>query len=264
MAITNDGSAVQVGLIPDPFTHQLAYASQMSGFDFADASVDPRAFLGDPNSNDADGDYGLNLILVNSVTRPLKLVDMYQYVRTGNGPAPEAVDQVCYPTGCPDGASRDHEIPAARPYPVRGAHLTAAGQPAMLAGVGFYRFDPTSYSAYPARSLSFSLGDSASPLVGVHVRLTYVSRGIFRYHASYASVAVTADLEAEYANLVNFGSKTLLNPDQNPFTKPVYSVGAAAQGSITVWGAPIAHDVDRLGTNSVVVWVRDVTSTAGL
>jgi len=265
MAIPTDGTGVQVGLLPDPFAHQLAYFTQMSRFDFSDANIDPRALLNDPNGNDADSDLGVNVILLNSVTRPLRLVDAQsEQVDPGNGLSLGDCDvQICYPTGQVAGETRDHEIPAAQPYPIAAKHPGAGGAPALLAGVGFYRFDPMDDVDASSRVLSFSLGDSQTPLVGVHIRVTCQSRGIFRHKGSFASVAVTADVEKDYGSLDAFRSGTLTDPFNNPVSKPTYATSANDRGALTVWCAPFPHDLDRLGTNSAVVWVRDVSSTTG-
>jgi len=265
MAVTTDGNAVAVGLMPDPFAHQLAFATQMSRFDFSDASVDPRELLWDPQANDGDGDYGINIILLNSVARPLQLVDtVSDQLDPGNGQDWGDCDfQLCYPSYTREGAAVAHVVPAAQPYPVRSQHLLAGGGTAMLAGVGFYRFDAFDQVDITSRALSFSLGDSQTPLVGVHIRLTQLSRGFLRHNSSYASVAVTADLETDYTTLDNFRTATLTDPLNHPISPATYATSSAARGSLTVWAAPFPHDVDRLGTNSVVVWVRDISSTVG-
>lgn len=173
--------------------------------------------------------------------------------------------QILYPTGEFDGQTVNHEIPAARPYPIKANHLRQDGSPALLAGVGHYRFDLVdgdSPTLHTSRVLSFSLGDDPAPLVGVHIALILKSRGVFYHHGSFASVAVTADLEREHTDLGTFMKNTLTDP-VNPVTKPTYSMSAGDRGSLTVWCAPYVHDLDQLGTNSVVVRVRDVSSTTG-
>jgi hypothetical protein len=267
MPKTNDGTGVGVGLLPDPFAHQFAYASQIGRFDFSDVNIDARYFLPDPNGNDGDTDYGINLILLNSVTRPLKLVD----TQAAQIPSPtdplqtyDCDSQVLYPSYVWDGVTLDHEIPAARPYPIQANHLRPDGSPALLAGIGHYRFDMVdSFQGYSSRVLSFSLGDTQTPLVGVHIQIVQQPRGVFRHNGSFASVAVTADLEREYATLDKFMNSTLPDPTGKLFNKPTFSTSAADRGALTVWCAPYVHDIDQLGTNSVVVWVRDVSSTTG-
>lgn len=266
-----DGTAVPVGLITDPWAHQFAYASQMGKFDFLDAgnnSLDPRIFLPFPDGTELTGypdgadigweKDGLNVIILNGVARPLKLVEMHAAV---NDQGFVTDFQMCYPQGSPEDMSRIHEIPAARTYPNSGSHLTPGGQPAMFAGFGWWRFDTTKSGL--SRAFSFQLGDDTTQHVGVIVRLDFRSRGALRKPAAFGFVGVTADLEKEYVSLDKFFDYKMPNPHNTPWGPALFSQSAADRGGLTVWGCPIPHDMDRLGTNSVVVWVRDVASTVG-
>jgi hypothetical protein len=277
-APTTQGSGVPAYLIPDPFAHQLAFASQMGRFDFDDAmmnAVDPRALLNDPNSHDGDGDYGVNLIILNSLTSPLKLTetqsaqipvctDSNSFLPDWNGPLTDSDHQVCYPAGSTDGELRNHEIPAARTYPNSQRHLRPDGSPAFLAGLGWYRFDMYDSPARTlSRALSFQVGDDTTHHVGMIIRLELRDRGVFRHQASFAFGAVTADLEREYGSIDNFFQYKMPNPNNTPWGPALYSMSASDRSSLTVWTCPIPHDTDRLGINTVVAWVRDISSTVG-
>lgn len=298
----NSGGAypVDVGLLPDPYAHQLAYFTQMSRFDLAptpqsanliklghslfggalpDAvvnalgEVDPRTYLLQPPSQLKDwSDFGFDLVLLNSVTRPLKLVETLTAARPANVPGnPDSGSDIvlCYPSGSLDGSKLDHVIPATRPYPIRANHVQE-----LVAGVGFYRFmyidgatrDPDFFKS--SRALSFSLNDSNAPLVGVHVQVLQVAGG----KASTAHVAVTADVEKDYGDLETFRQRTLKSHDmssyraaysQSAMGTATYALSAADRSNLTVWGAPYRPLSGGRSPHLIVVWVRDISSTVG-
>jgi hypothetical protein len=100
--------------------------------------------------------------------------------------------------------------------------------------------------------------------VGFIVRLALVDRGIFYHHASFALADVTADLERERGNLANFFNHPIQDYHHTAWGQPHSSTSADDRGSLMAYIAPIGHATDRLGTNTVVAWVRDTSSTAGL
>jgi len=194
------GDAIPVALLGDIFTQQLIIAAQAAavGADLLlknGIKMNPLDLFGNyPRS--PSGTVGVALVIVNSLSTPLTLVDSYEYdddndKNDKNGP------QLSYPATIDPrdkSVSKPHVIPGVRPYPIASKHVLSNGDPGQLSGVGLYRFQSTVTDDDTAhllvtRGLAFAVtpnGSKQDPLIGVAIK----------FDDPLVSWAVTADVSS--------------------------------------------------------------------
>ncbi len=268
MALDTSGVVAPVGLIANPYAHEIAKASQMGDLALADGPLNP-ADLFDP----VDVPGGLAVVILNSLTRPLYLVDSYcytpddltDYTLGKQASYPATSDRVNTPT-------KEHQIPAARAYPHQQAHQLPQGGPALMGGLGAYSFtqsifqSDTTYDLIPhvQRALCFSAeADGSGPLVAVAFRTKVHEDWTNPWVTTHS--AVTADLKASYSDLATFYQQTMggseTDDDNDPATN-WYSVGTGP-GAFTIWARFATTPPKRVPGYALTVWVRDISSTLG-
>ncbi len=268
MALDTSGVVAPVALIANPHAHEIAKASQMGDLALADGALNP-ADLFDP----ADVPGGLAVVILNSLTRPLFLVDSYcyapddltDYTLGKQASYPATSDRVNAPT-------KEHQIPAARAYPRQEAHQLPQGGPAMMGGLGVYSFtqsifqSDTTYDMIPhvQRALSFSAeADGSGPIVAVAFRTKVHEDWTKPWVTTHSSV--TADLQTNYGDLATFYKQTMggseCDDDDDPPTT-LYSVGPGS-GGFTIWARFATTPPKRVPGYALTVWVRDISSTLG-
>lgn len=254
MALDTSGNPVQVALIADPFARQLVLASMNGSFSLTDGPLDPLDLFtlpADPDpdypDNDVPSSYKGAVLILNSLSTPLRLVQALEIFPAG-GDAAYRSQQLAYPaTVNASGAwTEAHVIPGARPYPKPAQHQRPQGGPALIGGVGLYRFQKNIKWA-----LSFSAQeDGSGPLIGVGFWLQQHDDGSLTGTPWYRfSSAVSADLAKDYSSDLN----TFFTRNFQPGADSVrlYDIGA----QFTVWGSFV--------NSTLVVWVRDNASTLG-
>lgn len=268
MALDMSGKAVPAALIADPFAHQVALTSQTGVMAMVDGGMNPLDLF---HSFSPSNSYGAALIILNSLSTPLTLVETFDYWAGQQNPMPTV--QLSYPatedlfTG--GGVlMKEHQIPGARPYPRQSRHPLGQGVQT-IGGLGLYRFKGN-YVNCVQRAMSFSYHeDGSGPYIGVAF-LTIVQGSGFSTWFSMAS-AVTADVAGQYGDLKNFYLTTMGNadgnakPTPNPATKQ-YDVGGPSS-PLAIWATttslrqPPAYEPNMV---PLVMWVRDAASTLGL
>lgn len=299
MPIPTTGTVIPVALIGELFAGQFAYASQfgdigaVNPFDCFDVSEDT---LHPQPSPDVGNDARCAVVILNSLTAPLHLVDSY----AGTAPVPagaattydsaqfsrtyyESYDtgtQANYPAvSRASQAVRAHEIPGVRTFPNSQQHLLNQ-VPQLLLGVGAYTFKPSlqnglvhvpgAYAQHGAphirRALSFSTSaDGSGPLVAVAFRtkrhIYQETDGQWTWSISTHS-AVTADLLAQYTDLATFYQATMLTDDGFDQGPDPQSIPSHSAGGITI-GATFAKTTAKRGADfkTITVWVRDLACT---
>ncbi len=288
-----------IALIGELFAGQFAFASQSGDmgavnpfncFDTSDDTLHPQP------SPDVGNDARCAVVILNSLTAPLRLVDSY----AGTAPVPAgaatAYDpahfdrtfyqsyasgaQANYPAVSDRGSQtvRAHEIPGVRTFPNSQQHLLNK-VPQLLGGVGVYTFTPSlqqglvnvpGYAQQGAphirRALSFATSaDGSGPLVAVAFRtkrhIYQGTDGKWAWSISTHS-AVTADLLANYTDLPTFYETTMLTDDGFDQGPDPTSISNAKAGGITIWATFAKTDGRRGGDfKTITVWVRDLACT---
>lgn len=296
MAIPTTGNITPVALIGGVFAHGLAHASQMGDYD--DGTIINPFDLFD--SADVRQDARYAVVILNSMSTPLRLVDSYAGTapvpaQTGHAPGQNIYksyvtgDQANYPAVSDRGNQvvRPHEVPGARPFPNSQMHLRPEGGPKLMGGVGLYTFTPSVQKgafvlpgspnlgvidggAHIRRALSFSTSaDGSGPQVAVAFRtkahLTSVQPYGNRWTCASMHSTVTTDLKANYGDLRTFYEQAMLTDsgfDEGP--DPSGKSSEVSPAGITIWAA-FAKTPSQRGDDYKVltVWVRDIASTLG-
>lgn len=250
MALDTTGSAVQVGIIDEPFAQTFALvAVGQSDFSMSDTTMNPLDVFHASALSYAAGVpvYGIAVIILNCVGAPLTALDGYK----DNGG-----DQLSYPATKnpfpgnptdPGPMHKNHIIPASRHYPLKHQHINfPLLDPPFLAGLGIYRFETIVHQGArlhkndPARrAMKFSYhADGSDPFIGLAFSETYLG--------------VTADLVGQHGDLPTFFNNMVAKADVGPVS--------ASNKDVTIWAnwanssAQPAHED---GMAPLVVWLHD-------
>jgi len=242
------GNRIPVALMADPFAHLIGQCATANGnFGMQDNSMNPLDMfeIWAPTT-----DAGIAVVLLNSLTKPLTLVDVWL----------DGFTQHSYPAIVNPNTTltiKTHQIPGARPYPRPSKHPKGA----TMGGVGAYRFTKTG-GGHERGALAFSMtedGSSADPLIGV--AFSYASIAGFSSHPG----CVVADLNNHDFSGVSPGKTNLetlnnLCEDRHIVTSlwDISPTGLAVTGSYA--NVQPAKETDM---HVYVVWVRDKDSTLG-
>jgi hypothetical protein len=252
------GDAIPVSLITHPFAKQIANVATGGKFSFTDGDMHVLDLF---HTFHPSASAGVAVVVLNSLTTPLTLVDSYKghLDDYNNGP------QLSYPAVL-DATTQEvttaHQIPGVRIYPRPSQHKDASGNPVLVGGVGLYRFQASksvNLATIATRGLAFACtddGSNKSPLIGV----------AFSYWNQVQtplviSCAVTTDLSKQGQADTQSNLKALIGKAQGKGVP--YDVGTGGN-SMTVWGviAP-GSPIYEPQMTVIVVWVRDVSSTFG-
>lgn len=247
-----DGDAVQVALIEYAVALEFGKTAQATDFQLPGGAMNPL----DPFSGSARKALtGVALVILNSVAAPLTLTDVHTDI---------AGRQLSYPaTQDPQNAGQmmnPHQIPAARPYPLKEKHLQSpGGPPQLLAGLGVYRFEIGSGTdAVVQMALAFSYkapggAKAPGPFLGVAFR-SIDNTPFFQKEYWTGESAVTADVATKFGDLKSFYKQTI----------EAGNLSASATGTkpepVTIFAAFQDHnsmppaETDFL---TLKVWVRD-------
>lgn len=245
------GEAVPLSWIPEPFAKELCSQVATGGRFSFDPNMSPLDLFSSWHPNTGDG---VAVIILNSLTTPLTLVDSFE--DSGGYP------QMSYPAVI-DAATqkvvRAHEIPGVRLYPRPSLHKGPNGAPAQLGAVGLYRFWASAGIRNGAgRAMAFSCqpenpSKSDVPLLGVAFDYSHD----FFTNKPTLVMAVSADVSQQG------GLQALWTAAKTRATPQPYDVGTGTN-RLTIWGigAPGTPTIEQ-GTRTLIVWVRDTASTFG-
>lgn len=267
-AIDCTGTAVPVALLADPFARQLVIAAQTGNFGFQDGGITPLDLFDPPATIQS----GVAVVILNCLSTPLKLVDTVCYI---GGFDDNPVNQVSYPAQANDLDSA-HRIPGTRAYPRPSLHQRPPGGPALMGGVGLYRFGPShprTVTPDVRVGLSFSAqADGSGPRVGVAFRTIFrPGNGQNTLDSVTTHSAVSGDVAGQYSNLSKFFALAMGTDDgatahwDPPYPAGnQYHVGPGPNG-IAIWATfaklkPAAEP----DMHTLTVWVRDAASTLGM
>lgn len=308
---------VPAGLIANPFAHQFAHASQMGRMTIDGKDANPLSpFCGfkAPGPSDimcgfleagvlqSNGERTIGttqsavaIVVLNSLERPLALVDYYEKTPGGyqfyypalldpdSIPDPDSVANLD-PDSSKFGIERNR-IPGACVYPHSSKRLADDGKPAMMGGIGMFGyllqesptpFTPGDVTGRAGGAWSFSYNqDYAGNFIGPHIgvacwteRHPMDSSGQ-RYGLEAVHTAVTVDVEGKFGTLAGFYQNCQENfHDESDDAK-----------SITAWCRPepmtdLMIGPVRTGFHlravpsvwpgaTITLWVRDISSRLG-
>jgi hypothetical protein len=243
MALDTKGSAVQVGIIDEPFAQEFALVASGKGdFSMADTTMNPLDVFhaSSPSAN------GTAVIVLNCVAAPLTALDCL--IDQGGDQLSYPATQNPFPSNPTDSGPmhKNHVIPASRHYPFKYSHFNFPSMdPPFLAGLGVYRFQTIVHQGAklhkyePAcRAMKFSYhADGSGPFIGIAFTDAYLG--------------VTADLVGQQGDLATLFSKTVNNAQEGPVS--------ASNTEITVWAnwAKTSSQPKETEMTPLVVWVYD-------
>ena len=267
---TTEGKHVPVCMLSELLAEKFIPAAMGSGFKFVDKAIpypggtnvstftykpaNPLDLFSDSAPTDWTGahiDYnGIAVIILNASSSPLTLVAME-----------DLGQQVSYPDVSRGKAGIvAHEIPGIQQFPTASLHQTD-GRPALIAGVGIYRFAAHKGSTLISTwGLSFALAfaDTAEPN-RPKIAVAVSGEGDSSKKTAQYYWSITADLGKDGPELTDF-----LYATKNGTTCNLNSVGP----KLTVWASypPASVDPPEVEPHMapLVVWVRDISSPIGM
>lgn len=292
MATSTSGKAMPIALVGGKIANRLSIAGSFGDMPLADGPMNPLDLF---DNADLSADAYFAVVIFNTLSTPLRLKDSYvgtvsyepdQYIIGDQTNYPVVgANHTWHPPGnlvvVPTPEARPNEIPGARPFPDSQKHLRPDGNPQTLWGVGLYTFQasfqmtPTPLSqsgpSHVRRALSFSTSaDGSGPVVAVAFRAKGTCLDDQSTRAPWSLtmyVAVTADLEANYADLATFYQKTMLDDNNNDgYDSGPNPTSVAYDKHEQVISAAFAHTaskVSKVEARTLTVWVRDNPSSAG-
>jgi hypothetical protein len=257
------GDPIPVSLITQPFAQELGANVGTGGtFSFDQTNPTKTNPLDLFHTLNPHSGSGVALLIMNSLTTPLTLVDSLQNVLDSfsNGPQlgyPAVIDPVTQK------AVKTHQIPGVRQYPRPSLHKAPDGSPALVGGIGLYRFQCADIQgvSFAKRGLAFACAEDASknskPLLGV----VFSYRSDWQLKGPVFNCAVSADLTKQGKADTQSNLSSLMDSLPAPQR---YDRGTTVTNTMIVWGLiPPGKPAFEPNMVTLVVWVRDIASTFG-